>query len=383
MLHVRRARRTRQPGGERAARDRPRDGAARDALPSRHDRLALGVPRRDQGRHRADRRQYPPDDRGLRIHAPRQPGAGPGRLGVPATPPSRRSSARCRSSSTSSSRGRTRTGTCRFAISWRTPARRSTPRRRCGTTPASGCIRPGSTGAPKGTVHIHSSPIQTAELYAQPILGIRESDLVFSAAKLFFAYGLGNALTFPLSVGATTLLMAERPTPPAVFRRLKEQAADDLLRRSDAVRGPPGQPRSSREGGRRRARLRFGRRGAPRQHRRALDPPFRRRDPRRDRLHGDAPHLPFQPARGSAVRDDRQARAGVPDPPGRGRRAGGRRRTKSGSCTSTARPRPPATGTTARRPGRPSSGKWTRTRGQLQSSTRTDTSPTRGAPTTC
>ena len=63
--------------------------------------------------------------------------------------------------------------------------------------------------------------IYTAELYARPILGIRESDLVFSAAKLFFAYGLGNALTFPLTVGATAVLMAERPTPPAVFERLK------------------------------------------------------------------------------------------------------------------------------------------------------------------
>jgi len=81
----------------------------------------------------------------------------------------------------------------------------------------------GSTGAPKGTVHVHSSLIHTAELYARPILGIREADVVFSAAKLFFAYGLGNALTFPLSVGATTILMAERPTPAAVFRRLREQ----------------------------------------------------------------------------------------------------------------------------------------------------------------
>src|SRR5256884_1892166 len=78
----------------------------------------------------------------------------------------------------------------------------------------------GSTGAPKGTVHAHSSLIQTAELYARPILGIRENDVVFSAAKLFFAYGLGNALTFPLAVGATTVLMAERPTPAAVFARL-------------------------------------------------------------------------------------------------------------------------------------------------------------------
>ena len=81
----------------------------------------------------------------------------------------------------------------------------------------------GSTGTPKGTVHVHASLIQTAELYGKPVLGIRESDVVFSAAKLFFAYGLGNSLTFPLAVGATTVLMAERPTPAAVFKRLKEK----------------------------------------------------------------------------------------------------------------------------------------------------------------
>jgi benzoate-CoA ligase len=83
----------------------------------------------------------------------------------------------------------------------------------------------GSTGAPKGTVHVHASLIQTAELYARPVLGIQENDVVFSAAKLFFAYGLGNALTFPMSVGATTVLMAERPTPAAVFKRLREHKA--------------------------------------------------------------------------------------------------------------------------------------------------------------
>jgi benzoate-CoA ligase len=81
----------------------------------------------------------------------------------------------------------------------------------------------GSTGAPKGTVHLHSHLNATAELYAKPVLGIRESDVVFSAAKLFFAYGLGNSLTFPLAVGATTVLMAERPTPDAVFKRLVEK----------------------------------------------------------------------------------------------------------------------------------------------------------------
>jgi benzoate-CoA ligase len=80
----------------------------------------------------------------------------------------------------------------------------------------------GSTGTPKGTVHLQTSPIRTAELYGQPILGIQEEDVVFSAAKLFFAYGLGNALSFPLSVGATTVLLSDRPTPAAVCRILRQ-----------------------------------------------------------------------------------------------------------------------------------------------------------------
>ena len=77
----------------------------------------------------------------------------------------------------------------------------------------------GSTGRPKGTVHSHGNPYWTAELYGRAVLGLREDDVCFSAAKLFFAYGLGNGLSFPLSVGATTILMAERPTPEAVFQR--------------------------------------------------------------------------------------------------------------------------------------------------------------------
>jgi len=80
----------------------------------------------------------------------------------------------------------------------------------------------GSTGTPKGTVHLHSHLIQTAELYGRGVLGIRHSDLVYSAAKLFFAYGLGNALTFPMAVGATTVLLPARPTPMDVFIILKD-----------------------------------------------------------------------------------------------------------------------------------------------------------------
>lgn len=81
----------------------------------------------------------------------------------------------------------------------------------------------GSTGKPKGTVHTHGNLFATAATYGAHVLGLHEDDLTFSAAKLFFAYGLGNGLTFPLSVGATVVLMAERPTPEAVFKRLIER----------------------------------------------------------------------------------------------------------------------------------------------------------------
>ncbi len=77
----------------------------------------------------------------------------------------------------------------------------------------------GSTGRPKGTVHSHANPYWTCELYGKRVLGLTERDVCFSAAKLFFAYGLGNALTFPMSVGASVILMAERPTPDATFKR--------------------------------------------------------------------------------------------------------------------------------------------------------------------
>jgi 4-hydroxybenzoate-CoA ligase len=75
----------------------------------------------------------------------------------------------------------------------------------------------GSTGMPKGVRHLHGSLAATADTYAKQVLGIREDDVCLSAAKLFFAYGLGNALTFPMSVGATTVLNPERPTPASMF----------------------------------------------------------------------------------------------------------------------------------------------------------------------
>ena len=80
----------------------------------------------------------------------------------------------------------------------------------------------GSTGKPKAAVHTHADLKLTDDLYAGPILGIAENDVCYSVAKLFFAYGLGNALTFPMSAGATTVLLPQRPTPDAVAALLKK-----------------------------------------------------------------------------------------------------------------------------------------------------------------
>lgn len=80
----------------------------------------------------------------------------------------------------------------------------------------------GSTGAPKGVLHLHSHLRRTAELYGNGVLGMRADDVGFSAAKLFFAYGLGNGMTFPFMVGATTVLMAGRPTPDSVMEVLRK-----------------------------------------------------------------------------------------------------------------------------------------------------------------
>jgi len=80
----------------------------------------------------------------------------------------------------------------------------------------------GSTGSPKGVRHVHTSPMFTAEKFGKDVLGFEETDVVFSAAKLFFAYGLGNGMSMPMAVGATTILLPDRPTPQSVFAILKK-----------------------------------------------------------------------------------------------------------------------------------------------------------------
>ncbi|MFZ1813683.1 MAG: benzoate-CoA ligase family protein [Rhizobiaceae bacterium] len=75
----------------------------------------------------------------------------------------------------------------------------------------------GSTGRPKGVRHVHGSLKVTADTYGAQVLGISRNDIIFSAAKLFFAYGLGNGMTFPMAVGATAILLSGRPTPDGVL----------------------------------------------------------------------------------------------------------------------------------------------------------------------
>jgi benzoate-CoA ligase family protein len=90
-------------------------------------------------------------------------------------------------------------------------------------SPAFWLYTSGTTGTPKGAMHRHGSLRDTAETYARDVLAIGPDDVTFSVAKFFFAYGLGNTLTFPFSVGASTVLDRSRPSPGGTLRVLREQ----------------------------------------------------------------------------------------------------------------------------------------------------------------
>ena len=79
----------------------------------------------------------------------------------------------------------------------------------------------GSTGRPKGIVHLHHDMAYTEQSFARSILKLRPDDICFSVPKIFFAYGFGNAFTFPFSIGATTLLMPGRPDPESVVSTIE------------------------------------------------------------------------------------------------------------------------------------------------------------------
>ncbi len=95
------------------------------------------------------------------------------------------------------------------------------PARTCADEVAYWLYSSGTTGHPKGVMHVHSSPMIMAQTAGVSRIGYREDDVVFSAAKLFFAYGIGNSMICPMAVGATSILYPERPTPQTVFETLR------------------------------------------------------------------------------------------------------------------------------------------------------------------
>jgi benzoate-CoA ligase len=117
----------------------------------------------------------------------------------------------------------------------------------------------GSTGAPKGCVHLQHDMVVCAELFGKGVLGIRPDDRCYSVAKLFFAYGLGNALYFPFASGATTILWPGPPTAQNVYAVIEEHRPTlfysvptgywMMLAHTDSCRGGavfrPGRPRSA------------------------------------------------------------------------------------------------------------------------------------------
>ena len=80
----------------------------------------------------------------------------------------------------------------------------------------------GSTGSPKGAVHLQHDMITITDLFVEPVLGMRSDDICFSASKLFFSYGLGNSLYFPFRFGAATVLWPERPDPEKILQVIEK-----------------------------------------------------------------------------------------------------------------------------------------------------------------
>ena len=181
----------------------------------------------------------------------------------------------------------------------------------------------GSTGRPKGVVHSHGDIAVTVERYARNVLQISESDVCYSTTKLFHAYGLGNGLSFPLSVGACAGLVKGRSVPGADLRGRGALSPLAVLLGAGTVRGDGARARGVRRRLLIRAGVRVGRRGVAGGGIGALADDHRCADPRRDRLDRDAPHLLLEHAFRSRTRHLRTPRPGVRAAPRQ--RAGSRR----------------------------------------------------------
>jgi len=186
----------------------------------------------------------------------------------------------------------------------------------------------GTTGTPKGAMHRHGSLRDTAQTYAREVLAIRPDDVCYSMAKLFFAYGLGNCLTFRSRSAPVACSI-----PPDRRRRCRRHPhplpADAVLRRTDLLRGAAG-CRDPGGGVRQRTAVPERRRAVPGRALRPVHPAVRRGAARRHRFHRGAAHLSVQPARPGAPGDNRGAggRLRPADRRRRGRR-GGRRRART------------------------------------------------------
>ena len=207
----------------------------------------------------------------------------------------------------------------------------------------------GSTGMPKGVRHVHSSLQATADTYAASVLGLQPDDVVFSVAKLFFAYGLGNSMTFPMAVGASAVLLPDRPTPDAVLDVMRRHSPTMFCGVPTLYAALLAHPELGPGAGSDRLRLlHLGRRGAARASRACAGATaVGVRHPRRHRLDRDAAHLPVQPAGRHPLRHHRQGGAGLRAARGRrGRQRCRRRRNRRAGGARPAAP-PTATGTSA------------------------------------
>ena len=165
----------------------------------------------------------------------------------------------------------------------------------------------GSTGLPKGVVHLQHDIEYTCETYARQVLGIGETDVTLSTTKMFHAYGLGNSLTFPCWSGATAVLLSGRATPAAVLDAIERQrptlffSAPTLYNAILNFEGAAGRDLGSIR--------RCGRRGAPGRGLAALEGDLRAGGPGRHRLDRAAPYLLLQPAGRAPARLEREARS--------------------------------------------------------------------------
>ena len=207
----------RRPHRERAPRPGRGDGASRPHALPRHARVPGDVLGRDQDRRDPGSREHALAGRRLSLRPRRQPRPGGGRLRAAPRRGGPRPSRARHTSATCWSRARPPGVTSGSRTGSREHPRTLEPAATSRDDVAFWLYSSGSTGRPKGAVHLHHDMVVSAETYAKQVLGFRPTDKVYSAAKLFFAYGLGNAGYFPMSVGAQSVLYPHRPTPDAVF----------------------------------------------------------------------------------------------------------------------------------------------------------------------